>query len=256
MISTAKSKKEREGLYLHLTKLDLITKIKPLLLAGQYHIGSDGKIIRRNIGMAHNSPWVFVKVLERRCDLAHNVFLKYFEMIPSYCRDCWKVVVRPNTLVELFSLYELQKHMDVEAKCGIEPRDTVHGLYGGYFYCVGKKQGLRRYKQVRKEVDEWLSPETSVILKRYCTEFEHELGPSDELKPLNKDEKFYEDFVTRWMPMQRISHPQPEYVQASVMREWIHHAYRNGDKTYKEFTHGGPLFPPLVTYHEEVKKDA
>lgn len=257
MISTARSRKERRNLYERLQKIDIIGKIEPLMQASMYVPRiEDGKLVRRATGMAYNTPWVFVKTLERRCDLAHNIFMPYLQFIPSFCQSCWKVVVRPRTVVELFNLYELMKHLDLESKCGIEPRPSVDGLYGGYFYCISKAQGLKRYKLVREHINDWLAPEVKVILKRYCTEFEHKFGPSDETKKLTKEQKFQEDYFCRFMPFEGVGHPQPEFLQAFVMLEWIRFAFKSGDPTYSELTGGKSLYDPLVTYHEEVKKDA
>jgi hypothetical protein len=195
-----------------------------------------------------------------RCDIYHRVFFNVLKHIHSYCRDCWKVVVRPRTLRELFDLYELQREMGVPCKCGIERRITTTGLYGGYFYCRGKEQGLERYKQVRELVDARLSPETGVLLKRYCTEYEigpNAQGPSDELPDLTAEEVAMEQYIEEKFPRVGYGTPQPDFVTANVMQEWIHYAYRyhacTGDETYKEFTGGDPLFPPYVTFHNEAE---
>ena len=48
---------------------------------------------------------------------------------------------------------------------------------------------------------------------------------------------------------------QPEWITARTIKEWIVYAYKNKDETYKEFTGGEPLFPPYVTYHQEVEEN-
>jgi hypothetical protein len=258
MINT---KRDRKNLYLNLDKFNLVKKLKPLLSqGGGYHLRmEDGKFVPNNPSMADDAPWIYVKSADdARCDLYHRVFFNVLKHVPTYCRSCWKVVVRPRTLRELFDLYELQREIGVPCKCGIERRITTTSLYGGYFYCRSKEQGLERYAEVRELVDKHLSPETPVILKRYCTEYEigpDSKGPSDQVPDTTDEEKEFEQYVLDHFPRVGFGTPQPDFVIANVMMEWMHYAYRyhkaTGDETYKEFTDGSPLFPPYVTYHEE-----
>jgi hypothetical protein len=214
----------------------------------------DSKLVPRLPAIGYDTPWVYVQSRpEARCDIYQKVFFGVLKHIHSYCRECWKVVVRPRNLVQLLDLYELQKELGVPCKCGMEIRDTVNGLYGGYFYNRGKEEGLERYKQVRELVDEWLSPETPVILKRYCTEYEigpDSLGPSNQTKDITFEEREMEQEVEALFPRIGFGTLQPDWITKRVIRDWIHYAYKNGDMTYKEVTAGNPLFPPYVTYHE------
>ena len=260
--------RHREQLYTFLNGLDLISKLNPVLNKGNQVGGykmrfSDGCFVPDNPRMNHDAPWVYIKAdPDMRCHLFHHVFFDCLKFVPSRCRDCWKVVVRPRTLLELFDLYELMKSMGVSCKCGTEERLTTSSLYGGYFYCIGKEQGVFRYNEVRDAVDEYLSPETPVILKRYCTEFEigpGSKGPSDKLPEMTESEKRYEDYVMGYFPQVTEKGHQPDHAIATVMKRWIHYAYRfhkhTGDETYKVFTGGKPLYGPYVTYHDEQAGD-
>lgn len=254
MINT---KRDRKNLYLRLDKLDIIAKVRPLLeRAGYYLRQEDGVIAPRIPGLAWDTPWIHVKHdFDAHCEIYHRVFFDEMKVIPTYCRNCWKVVIRPRTLVELFDLYELEKDLDRPSKCGIEVRSSVHGLYGGYFYNRSEEQGQECYELVRKEVDECLSSDVPIILKRYCTEFELELGPSDETPlELTPEEQEVERYILMNFQQDKYHTYQPEHVQAFVMRKWIHWAYQNGDQTYAEFTDDGPLFKPMVTYHNKKQE--
>ena len=256
MINT---KRNRKKLFLELEKKDWITKLKKLLehQGGYWLRIEDGKFVPRFPVVAWDAPWVYVKPDPKaRCDIYQRVFFQVLNHIHSHCRDCWKVVVRPRNLVELFDLYELQKEMDVPCKCGLEVRETVNGLYGGYFYNRGKSQGLERYKQVRSLVNKHLSKTTPVILKRYCTEFEigpGSLGPSDKTKEITFEEREMEKEVESLIPRVGFGTVQPDWITARTLKEWIVFAYKNGDQAYKEFTDGNKLFPDYVTYHTEEK---
>ena len=251
MINT---KTDRKSLYLRLDKINLTKKLAGLLKSSYHARMEDGKFVPNMPAMGLDAPWVYIKSNRARCDIYHRVFFDVLGMIPSYCRECYKIVISPRNLVELFDLYEMQRETGYACKCGIELRKTDTRLYGGYFYCTGLEQGKERYKEVRALVDKHLTPETGVILKRYCTEFEigpEGQGPSIDLPELTKEELEFEKYVIDHFPHVGFGTKQPDYLTARVMVDWIHHAYMHGDPTYKEFTDGSPLFKPVVTYHDE-----
>jgi len=237
------TKTNRNLLYLTLTKRDCLSKLKELL---------PKEILTR---MA--APWIYVQpLISARCHLYNRVFFESLSHIHSYCRNCYKVVVRPRTIVELFDLYELQREMGVPCKCGLERRDTVHGLYGGYFYNRGKEEGLERLAQVKEAVARIISPDIPIILKRYCTEYEigpGSKGPSDAMPDVTPAEREWELEIESLFPNDpgRNSAVPIDLVNVHVMVHWIHYAYKHGDKTYSTFTDGNPLFPPYVTYSKE-----
>lgn len=242
------TRKNRNNLYLYLTKLDLITPLKPAL---------DNKTLKINLP-AWDSIWIYIHPdIAARCQVYHSVFFNQLKHIHSYCRNCYKVVVKPRNIVELFDLYERQKDMGTACKCGMEVRETTSSLWGGYFYNRGKEAGKEKYKEVRGLVDEYLSPETPVILKRYCTEFElgpDGKGPSDKTPDVTEEERQWELEVEAMFPQTGgLGGVQPVPIQAYIMRKWIHYAFKKGDTTYKQLTGGTPLMPPYVTYHGEVK---
>jgi len=244
---------DRKHLYERLTKLDITEKIKPLLNAGIYiRRPSDGKFIAKNPVIPWNAPWIYTRTDPRaRCGLYHTIFHQRFKHIHSYCRECYKVVVRPRNLVEQFDWYEVQRTiLDFPCKLGIERRGTVHGLYGAYHYFRGKEAGREGYKELRRLADKFLSLETPAILKRYCTEFEilndktHE--PSDKTPDITPEERDWEiliesQFAEVETASGMVGGGYPTDAIAHVMKDWIDYAYMNGDPTYIEFTNGKPL---------------
>ena len=239
--------------YKDLAREDVISKLKPWLDKGALFLRDDGKITKTN-RLAHNSPWIHTKLARNRnCGLWH-LYHQAFGFIHSTCQECWKVVVRPRTLVELHKLLDLQKLLDLPSKCGIERRDTVHGLYGGYFYNDSIEQGRECYKLVRENVSHNISPDVPVILKRGCTEFEVGGTPSDQWE-ISEEQKDLEYLLLDLMDQDVTASPQPEHVKQSVFRSWIHWAYGCGDPTYAFYTDGEPLFKPYVTYHQEIKNE-
>ena len=239
---------------------DIISKFRPLLQSGGYRLrDEDGKICVTQPSIAIDTPWHHVNhdaFLD--CQRWHTVLFDLFSstmpkaeaFVPSACQQCWKVVIKPKTLLGLFSLLDLEKHLMLPSKCGIEVRDYVNGLYGGYFYNHSLEQGLGCYKLVREKVDETphLGKETSVILKRACTEYEKRLGDSTKWK-VTGEQMFIETIVNKWFVKNDVIRKQPDHALATVHRRWIEWAYANGDVTYIHFTGGKPLHEPVKTYH-------
>lgn len=242
---------------------DILTKFRPLLIGGGYKVRDvDGKLEVRDPSIGWETPWQHIKhdnFLD--CQRWHSILFNLFSMtmprnqsfVPSACQQCWKVVARPKTLLGLFSLMELQKRLGRPSKCGIEVRQYVHGLYGGYFYNHSIEEGLECYKLVRSEIDkaEHLGPDTPVILKRGCTEYENRCGPSDNWI-VTQRQLHIETLINEWVVRDVTLREQPEYAILYVHKKWIEFAYQNGDGTYLNFTGGKPLYRPLVTYHHLV----
>lgn len=202
-------------------------------------------------------PWIHQRLADdRECTRHAMIYSKLFGFIPQTCHHCFKIVVRPENLRDLFKLREIQKKLDRPSKCGIEEREHVHALYGGYWYCPvseGLKGARELYHTVRAEVDASLGKETSVILKRGCTEMEALHGPSDRwtYTAANAQQEMHLDGLYE---IKRRENVQPAYMESRTIRHWIEWAFKHGDETYLEYT-DGPLIPPVVTYHDSDHRD-
>ena len=211
-----------------------------------------------------DTGWIYTNPdPERHCNI-YTMTAENMDYVPPKCMGCWKVVVRPKTLLQLFILYDLQVKLSdadksVWCKCGIEPRPWVFGNYGGYFYTNSKEEGLARYEQVRKLVDEQISPDVDVILKRACTEFEQRYGPTTEWDKLFDPEKnpmvkSWEGLIDEHIVVTKSAESQSDLVRKHVMSLWIDFAYDRGDPTVVKLNDGRPLYQPLVTYHNKIKE--
>ena len=264
------------SLYKHLKAFDVLAMLKPLLDGGGYQLRLvDGKIEMKNPQMAKDTPWIHVRHKTGfNCGLWHQIYFDVVSMslpaderfVPRHCQDCYKVVVKPRTLKQLFELLKIQKALNHPAKCGIEPRESVHGLYGGYFYNKGLQAGTECYHMVcnalfdndllaplLEELDE-RGKTTRVLLKRACTEYEHACGPSDKWE-VTPEQKIIEDRLEQYLVIDEMNLRQPEHVIFNVQRRWIEWAWKNGDPTYAEFTGGEPLYPAYVTYHPPIGRE-
>ena len=236
--------------YEDFVKNDILTKAKALIDRGSYFMRDDGKLTYTK-RLSAKSTWIHVRTkASNDCNFYHAVLFGVYKMIPLTCLNCWKVVVAPRTVSELFSRLEIQRVMHGTCKCGIEVREYVPRLYGGYFYNESLQEGLECWRKVRDAVSEKISPDVSVVLKRACTEFENYFGPSDKWKPCANQEKIERD-INGLFVRDSYNHVQPDHLKNHVMRAWIQWAFSHGDKTYLEFTGGKPLQNGPVTYHCE-----
>lgn len=213
-------------------------------LKGYIRRMGDGRYVAAIEKMGTDHFWVYTNCNQMaRCDIYQKVFFEKFGIISSRCRDCWKVCVRPETVKGLFDLYDLQRDLGLPSKCGLnDTRPYVFGNYGGYWYTKSKKEGLT----VKSMVLSGLHLHT--ILKRYCTEFEHKLGPSDKLEELTEEDLKFEEYILDLFPIGEKLGDQPADLIAHMKRKWIECAYSIGDDTYLEFTDGVPLYSECVTY--------
>ena len=162
--------------------------------------------------------------------------------------------------------YGLMQKLNVPSKLGTEgDRPNSDKLYGAYFYTKSKEEGLSRYDQVTKEMAKGLYYEYSlcgvpikeriepdfrarIILKRACTEFEQNVGPSDEWS-WDEEQAETEMLAADAFVQDIISFKQTEHMIAHVIASWIHHANQWHDLTYTKYTNGNALFAKLLTYH-------
>jgi len=231
-------------------KWNLVNKFRKELDSHLRISSETHKITRLFKAIDHNTPWIHVRQdMEKMCHVYHLLF-DNLGFIPSRCLNCWKVVVRPRTIENLFQLYYMQKDLNLASKCGIEVRDYVIGLYGGYFYNDSEEQGQACKRTVRKAVDEWIDPECPVILKRYCTEFEIKLGPSTGYKQ-PADAKEWERLVFENIDLGSDDiENQPDMMCRDVMERWIRFAWKYDPdrEAVMKYTDGKDIYSQPITY--------
>lgn len=102
------------------------------------------------------------------------VFDKY-HVIPKYCFDCYKILVEPRTVMDLFKLLMIFEHLDLpndnSRKCMCEARVDCTGTYKGFIYNRGMEEGKEVRNIVRDAIAEGISPKVRITLKRGCSEY-------------------------------------------------------------------------------------
>lgn len=232
--------------YTESSKYDIDGMCKPWLDTGQAKKRADG-VIEVAVTKLHNSPWYHVNQLNGGCSTWQQIIFPFVGYVPMRCMSCWKVVVRPRTLVELFALAEIQEGCQYKCKCGCEPRVFVHGNYGGYFYFTSKEDGLDGLDHISRIVKDKISPNVKVILKRGCTEFEGSFPHSATWQPLKGQKELEKYILDRVVLAAQTFDQTPEEV-LHVKRGWVEFAYDRGDPTAIDFNGGKPLYTPPDTY--------
>jgi len=254
-----------KSFYHQICDSDTITLLQPLLDSGAYVINpEDGKIWNKdelnNTRSLDANEWIYTNnpPSDYACTWWRDI-AKVLRYVPSPCLSCWKVVVRPRNLSELYKAYMMQLKMVEEnpecyCKCGMESRPFVFGSYGAYFYTKSLEAGRKRYNEVRRMVDAYVSSDVNVILKRYCSEFELDFGSTltykqPELAPI------WEEMIRRDCQINWIHYVQPEMIIKKTMREWIKFAWDRGDVSVFQFTGMQHIVPPCFTYHDKTDEE-
>lgn len=244
--------------YDELTQNDIIGKLLPLFINGTLSILVDGRIVqtaaaRSGSFLAWNSPWIHRNITgSRNCDLWHLTF-GVLGFVPQQCRDCWKVVVTPLTLRQLFALERYQLMNTRGCKCGIEARDYTRKYYGGYWYNRTKEEGEEAFARLKADMKLIGLGDCPIILKRYCTEMERAFGPTKTYsKPPDQDH--WERMLKAHVVISCTpTSGQPEFLKRHIRRRWIEFAWRHGDKTVYDYTGGKDIYAPVDTYHEGIE---
>lgn len=237
----------------------------------------DGKIdcIKR---MQPDPPWAYIKQgYNQNCQFWHHVLFDCFfnrSKVPIHCHNCWKVVVFPRDIEELFASYALINELGIPGKCGTEgERPNTPRLYGAYFYNNSLDDGLACYDLVKKSLERDKTYEYSLfgcdikarfnngydepvkfILKRACTEFEQACGPSDKWT-YDDEQVELERMIANSFTQDIMGSRQSDVQLARIFYRWIHNAFQWGDEKYKLFTNGNVMYPPPVTYHDKTPEE-
>jgi len=245
--------------YEELAKLDILTPIRRELDAGSVKLHPDGSIKPTGeVALFPEAPWITANypMSERNCALWSRIYYERYGILSRNCFHCFKVVVRPKNLDDLFAILDLQAEMSLPAKCGIETRPwaTHKGLYAAFWYCPmeGGLEGAREHhKLVEKAVHNVVGYDTKVILKRACTEQENAWGPSDEWIYPEEQHRF-EDLLDASWDINIYNSHESTALKITRRLDWIDHARRGRDKTAEKYYDSflTVRIVSTVTYHD------
>jgi len=257
----------------NISKMDIASNVWELFQNNSLWWNEDDKIDIVGKKMVPRDDFILVRTHpDHRCMWWHDIWFPCYGIIPTSCQTCWKVVCKPRKLPQLFALLDLMLNKDTKpCKCGIERRESVSGLYGGYFYNDSLEEGRERYNSVKKAMleDEVLAPlldevndqgfPTRLILKRACTEYEIRVHSKQNIEHRRSDEweitpeqlELEERLNASYAVAESKNRGQTTDLKAHIIATWIEFAASNGDDTYLQYTGGQPFYPKYITYHED-----
>lgn len=203
-----------------------------LRISKEYYLDRDGIVkpepTREQV--VENNPWVFYgKAKGMPCFIRHSLYFTAFGVMPEYCvNSCWKTVIKPCTLSDLFKVNDYLKETDKTSKCGLDLRNFSFGSYLGVIYSETLSDAKPKEEEAKKAF-----PELDIFTKKGCTEFENRLSSrywnvTDQQVKL---EKKLQD---------RIDHSWPEHFELpdwlveKIQTFWTQIAYGRGDETWEE----------------------
>jgi len=234
------------------SQYDIIGHLRPLFARGVAYV-RDGKVhIKGNDSW--DVPWIYITpdgeaeehTRKAVCFMCQEIKFKYWHFIPVRCHNCWKVVVRPRTLKELFDLHELQKELNLWSKAGIEDRPRTPHIYGGYFYNKTLKEARKCRAMVQEAVSSKINPDIPINIKRGCTEFEEKFQESKQWTIAPGVQEF-EDYLDERIVLDIEKSPQPDFVILNVKRKWVERACEVGHD-YLDFAGGRSISTLVTTY--------
>lgn len=194
----------------------------------------------------------------------HKKIFSKFNVIPEYCFDCYKVLIMPHTVVELFKLLMVFEGLllpnNNNRKCMVEGRPDCTGTYKGFVYCRGHEEGKEVHDLMQGMVADHVSSSIPVTLTRGCSEFSRahpefgKLQPDKAVMEYPKAWKMHEDFVdgvsiwpdrpvtvNAYIPSgARGAYPPAEIF---AMQYWLRYAATIGDSSYLKIS--GRTLPSL-----------
>lgn len=200
---------------------------------------------------SYNTPWIhFHHTTVRHCGIWNRVYFRSYGHIPKFCRyHCWKTVIKPTTVKELFMLHDLMQSLNWPSKCGIDVRDYTPGPYAGFVYADSLKEGQSYCRAMKKHVAEAIGDHVAVLLKRGCTEME-QAKPSDQWDDWGPNDELLERKLDDIYMKEEADGKQGYWLQNVIKRKWVRHAMSIGDETWKEITDASGMHPHVVHYDD------
>ena len=193
----------------------------------------------------------------------HKKIFDSFNVIPKFCFGCFKVSIKPRTVMELFKLMlifdRLELPNDNLRKCLVEVRPEIVGTYTGLIYCENLDEGKENLEAIQKIVGEEISYEIPISLKRGCSEYSiafpgYEDVGSNDAPMLTYNEKWLKHEV--YTDKNLVDHKYPlvfgsynhiglTLKDVVVMQTWLAYAAAIGDLSYLDIFKNPMLNLPI-----------
>lgn len=202
--------------------------VKAILDTGGYRI-NNLKVRRRpgNFSFTLAGPWVFIRGIDNRECGKWALYHQCFNFVAGYCwNNCWKVVIRVETLADLYSLYSIAVALNFPGKVGINKRSYVKGPYLGFFYSENEEEALIQKEAFSQNLDA-MEVKYDISHKQRCTEFTASRAQPDHVLEHKCDH------IVAPIPDDNL---QPAWLKSAIMWEWNNFANAIGDPTAMDRT--------------------
>ncbi len=184
----------------------------------------------------------------------HKVVFDALNIIPEYCFGCYKVLIEPQTVMELFKLMlvfdGLELPNDNTRKCLVEIRPEISGAYKGLIYCQDLDEAKEIEKIVQIIIGKKISDKMPVSVKRGCSEYpvaypEYAYTERQKESMMTYNEEWRkqeayadENLVGFQYPPVFETHNHSGFTlhDVVVMQTWLSYAATKGDHSYLDIT--------------------
>jgi len=190
----------------------------------------------------------------------HQLVFRKFQVIPEYCFGCYKIVIAPHNVLELFKLMlvfeDLKLPDDNTRKCRIVTSGDVAGYYKGFIYIQDFEEAKEIQNIVEPIIREEVCSDIPMYIKRGCSNFglvyPDYVNPDEKVAPYMmypNEWREHEDYVDTHLagdikPIKRDSFNNPDFdaTDFQTMYTWLAYASAVGDKSYIKIS-GTPVRP-------------
>lgn len=218
--------------------------------------------------VAYDANWLFFgyNTASRDCFTWHTIMFNCFDnFVHEFCKlRCYKVVVKTRNFLDVMhfraAVLGAPQHygdlMPIQGKCGKDERTYTDSPYNAFIYCDGLEDALKKYQFIRRLVNEQVpdGENINIIVKRTCTEFEREHGPTDGpfWQSMTEDELHFQHLLEDIYVNVKHSSIQPDWMQNKLIFDLAEWANMIGDRSWIHYFEGNEDFMTMkaVTYHQ------
>ena len=220
--------------------INVIALLGPLLGPGRWEIGNDGRINPAKRVLSPDKPFRSANLIKHGYDCSWEMDVLFevvyrMKLVPIRCLSCYKVLLKPTTLADVYRIEAFQQAGDYPCKVGMEIRPTVKRPWGAYWYTNSIEEGRERFREVRDWAKHGLFDDWKILLKRGCTEYEQAVGPSDAWEQ-EAGQVAIEAAVHHGVNHEPLVADQPPSIVENLHEQW---------EKWEE------IMKPYVTYHEK-----
>lgn len=247
--------------------IDVITPIMVPWSKGQIEVDLDTRRFNLIRGVNLHRPWTFSTMCpDRKCGKWLSLYYEFYKILPPPCKQCWKVVYAPASVVELIEFQKFQEELKLPGKCGTEQRDYTSGLggYRAFWYAPfydGLKGGRKHFERIKSALikkfgeDYILKREEAgrFYLKRGCTELEKDFGMSDTWDQIDHTPK-YNLLESVWDDPKDMTGEEWSPMKWTNYVRWIEFAIAHNDRSAAEYLHTDKFGVQSIRYQDSDHK--